>query len=446
MNMRYGRREALPTMLAALAMLSASCQLFARQVSRVTPTLELRPTPSPGLAATDTSLIPTAPTLVPVPMDTATPGSPPATAATSGPFRLDIPVDDAVSGTVEALSSTADGTLWLITNQGIAKLEDTTWTPYLTSSTVGIAGIDAVERVWVVNEDATQISAWNGEAWTTYGIDAGWTPLTDDYYQYVRGGQSDLLGRIWFATSQDVRVFDGNQWAVYTPQEMGMGPSAYDDVETRFGVAISRSGMVWVSECDWGGPGPMGGQGIRWLDQGTWRGASSPVASGCAMAIADDSLGRVWAGVGRRLWRYDPASGDWTTFASPEPPIVDMRFGFIDSLAVDPHDTVWTVFVLCGGASCYGTNVLYHFHDNLWTQVGEVAQSGYGYWGPIFDAVGMPWLSWDGGIYRIEGDSPELASPLVGRFGAMDNTGRVWFVAQYEGRDALWVLDEETRE
>jgi ligand-binding sensor domain-containing protein len=230
-----------------------------------------------------------------------------------------IPVDEALSGTVKALVSTADGTLWLITEQDIAKIVGTTLTVYLTGIAGEIAGIDSIGRVWVVNEDGTRISAWNGQAWTTYGVDAGWTPLTVDYYQYVRGGQSDLQGRIWFATSQDVRVFDGNQWTVYTPQEMGMQPSMYDDLETGFEVTVLRSGMVWVAECDWGGPGPFGGRGIRWLDEGVWRGASSPVASGCAIAIADDSIGQVWVGVDSNLWRYDPASGAWIEFTRLNP-------------------------------------------------------------------------------------------------------------------------------
>jgi hypothetical protein len=122
-----------------------------------------------------------------------------------------------------------------------------------------------------------------------------------------------------------------------------------------------------------------------------------------------------------------------------------MRYGFIDSLAVDSYDTVWPVLVLCGGASCYGNSVLYHFHDELWTQVGEVGEFDAGYWGPLFDATGNAWLQWDGGIYQIRGDSPELVSPLAGRFGTMDNNGRVWFVAPDNGRDTLWVLDDGTK-
>jgi hypothetical protein len=444
MNVRYGRSTAFSSILLVLAILSAGCQPAAMQVSTVTPitvtsstdALVPMPTATPSILSTSA--------MIQTPASTVTPGSSLITVPTSGPFRMVSPVDEVVSGGVQALVSTADGTLWLITEQDIAKIVGTTITVYLEDISGEIAGIDALGRVWVVNEDAAQISAWDGQTWTAYGAEAGWTSLTDDYNPYVRGGQSDLLGRIWFATSQDVRAFDGNQWTVYTPQVMGMGPSVYEDLMTSFQVSVLSSGMVWVTECDWGGPGPFGGRGIRWLDEGVWQGASSPVASGCAIAIAEDSVGRVWAGVDSILWRYDPASGAWDEFALPEPPIAEMRFGFIDSLAIDSYDTVWPLLVLCGGASCFGNCVLYHFHDDLWTQVGEVGEYDSGYWGPIFDAAGTPWLYWDGGIYRISGDSPELVSPLEGRIATIDNSERLWFMAPHNGREMLWVLDDET--
>jgi hypothetical protein len=107
---------------------------------------------------------------------------------------------------------------------------------------------------------------------------------------------------------------------------------------------------------------------------------------------ATDSIGRTWAGVDSHLWRYDPASDNWYEFAAPDPPIADMRFGFIDSLAIDADNSAWPVLILCGGASCYGNSVLYHFHDEQWTQVGEVGEFDGGYWGPVFDAAGMAWL------------------------------------------------------
>jgi hypothetical protein len=353
-------------------------------------------------------------------------------------FHRVIPVDE-VFGGIERLRSSPDGGLWAITEEGIARLEDGSWSLYLPDYTGSLAGIDGFGRVWALGEDGSEISAWNGGAWTTYGTDAGWTPLAESWYYYASGGQSDALGRLWFATSQDVRVFDGERWTVITPADMGMGPPVREELDVVFGVAILESGAVWVRECEWGGPGPFGGRGVRWFDGSVWHGADSPVASGCATEIFEDDAGNVWLGVEENLWRYDPASGAWTEFAPPEPPI-EGRFGFLDSLTVDPSGDPWPMIVICGGASCYGNIALYHVHDGTWTQIGDVVEYDR-QWGPFFGADGTPWVFWDGGVYRIVEDTPELMASLYVRSVVTDGSGRVWFLAWYEGRDWLWTLD-----
>jgi ligand-binding sensor domain-containing protein len=389
------------------------------------------------------------PTITPTPTQTPTPTDTPTPSPTPTPlpamFRPVTPVEDVLPGDFERLHASPDGALWLMTDQGVAKLLDNTWTVYLTDFTGTLAGIDASERAWVVSEDAGEISAWDGGSWTVYGADAGWTPipLEEEWYGSVGWGQSDELGRFWLATSQDVRLFDGERWTVFTPEDMGMGEVGPEGQWATFALRISKStGDVWVGECDWCGPGPFGGQGVRWFDGQAWRGTDSPVASGCATVIEEDSAGRIWLNVDEILWRYDPASGEWAEFAPPESPVEWERFGFAHAIALDPADEVWPMLVLCG-ASCYGNLVHYHLRDGVWTQIGEVIPYPEALQKLIFDADGTPWLFWDG-IYRIAGDAPELAATLRVRSATVDGAGRVWFVAWHEGQDVLWTLDTET--
>jgi hypothetical protein len=351
---------------------------------------------------------------------------------------------DEVFGGIEWLYSSPDGTLWATTKEGIARLVGSSWSLYLADYTGNLAGIDGSGRVWVLSEDGSEISAWDGDSWTTYGAEAGWTPLAEAWYRDASVGQSDALGRLWFTTSQDVRILDGERWIVITPADMGMGPPVHEEIGIAFGVTILKSGAVWVRECEWGGPGPFGGRGVRWFDGSTWHGADSPVASGCATVITEDDAGQVWMGVEENLWRYDPASGTWTEFAPPEPP-VEGRFGFLDQLVVDPSGDPWPMIVICGGASCYGYIALYHVHDGVWTQIGDVAGYDSTQWGPIFDVDGTPWIFWDGGsVYRIVEDTPELMASLYTNSVVMDGSGRVWFRAWYQDQGWLWTLDIET--
>ena len=428
---------ALATLLVIACMPAATP--LSTNISITIPTSNVTSTSTPTLTPTSTSIPPiltptSKPTKTPTPTTTPTPTPRPL------PEMLHqiIPADE-VFGGIEWLRSSPDGGLWAITEEGIAKLEDGSWSLYLSDYAGNLAGIDGSGRVWVVSGDGSEISAWGGGLWTTYGADAGWTPLDESWYHHAHGGHSDTLGRLWFATSQDVRVFDGERWIVFTPADMGMGPPVDEELSVAFNIDILKSGAVWVGECEWGGPGPFGGRGVRWFD-GSWHGADSPVASGCATAITEDDAGNVWLGVEENLWRYDPASGAWTEFAPPEPPI-EGRFGFLHNLAVDPSGDPWPMIVICGGASCYGSVALYCVHDGMWNQIGGVAEYDGTQWGPLFGADGTPWVFWGGGVYRIVGDRPELMAPLYARSIVVDGSGRVWFLAWYEGRDWLWMLD-----
>ncbi|PKN87461.1 MAG: hypothetical protein CVU46_04215 [Chloroflexi bacterium HGW-Chloroflexi-8] len=440
MNKFNDPHSAIRSLMLLVVFLFSGCQSSSMQVSPVSSTI----VPDLTIAIENTrtaTLVPTQ-TLSPSPMVTETLEPPLPTAFYSGPFKMIVTIKEILSGHLEGLVSTSDDRIWLVTNQDVGKIEGTTLTVYLKEYKGKFAGIDSNSRVWIVNNDFSQISAWDGKTWTSYDGAAGWTSLTDESYPYVFGGQSDMLGRVWFATSKDVRVFDGGSWTVFNMQELGMAPPTYEDLQTRLSINIFQSGTVWVTECDWGGPGPFGGRGVRWFENGIWLGTSSPVASGCATAIAEDSMGNIWVGLDSNLWRYEPASDQWQEFSPPESPVSDMRFGFFDSLAIDSTDSLWATLVLCGGASCFGKSVLYRFKDNIWTQVGAASDYDSGFLGPFFDKNGNTWMNWTGGIYQIERDVPQLISPLAPRFAVQDQKGKLWLVADYEGQDMLWLLEE----
>jgi ligand-binding sensor domain-containing protein len=358
-------------------------------------------------------------------------------------------------GEVRALHASADGALWLITDGGFATLRDTTW--QVTRAELGgeLAGVDDLGRVWVVSDDGAAISAFHrrqdgsDDDWTstTYGADAGWRTVAsaDAWHREIGPVETDGAGRVWLATSQDVRVFDAERWTVLTPAEMGMGEIGPRETWATLTLELAQSsGTVWVGACDWGGPGPLGGQGVRWFEGGSWRGADAPVAAGCATAIAEDRQGRVWMAVDERVWRYTPTSGTWTELAPPEPPMADVRFGFVQAMALDPSGDPWPAMVLCGGASCYGSIALYHVEDGTWVRMGEPLDFGGGL--PphrlIPDTRGVRWIIWAGSLHRVAGEA--LSEPVTDlgliRHAVVDDAGRAWFVAPFEGREMLWTL------
>lgn len=389
------------------------------------------------------------------PIPTPTPGpspTPTLEAGLTGPFRSVTSIDVELPGKSweRRLSAMPDDTLWLYTDEGIAVLRDTTaWEVYLSEFPGTLVGFDDSGMVWVVSEDASEISSWDGITWTRYDADEGWMPIEGWWDLPVqRDMQRDQAGRLWVGTTCDVRLFEGGRWTVFTPEDMSMEHPEYEyeDADTSYHVKILRDGAeIWVSECDLSPIGPMGGEGMRWFDGETWYGANSPVAKGCAGDIEEDSSGRIWAGLDGALWLYEPASREWTNFTPPDllPSLENHWYGMVIDINLDPSGDPWVTFLLCGGAGCEGMMVLHHFHDGEWTQMTDP----YGWFGAgqhlVFDANGTGWLFGVGVIYRLEGDMLEPVATLDASLVTVDADGQLWFVAYHEGQEMLWTLEAE---
>ena len=409
-------------------------------------------TSTPASTAIPTHLTLTVPVFTPIPTPTPKPTRTPRPTVTPKPtptpvpvpemFRPVIAISDVLSGTLEHLHASPDGALWLVTDRGVARLKDNIPTVYLADYQGMFAGIDVAGRVWVANQDASKMSAWDGTSWTTWAADAGWTPVAAGDGLSVNGGQGDTSGRIWFTTSRDVRVFDGRRWTVFTPKDMGMDKLPEDFMHEFRLTILKDSSQVWVTEGDVIGSGPFGGQGVRWFEGQSWHGADSPVASGYASGIAQDRSGRIWVGVEKDLWRYDPASEKWSSFAFTDKVPFGQRRYVVDSVVLDPSGDPWVWLWLCGGACC-DEWALYHIRNGVWTQV---TQAPYYVPGPlIFDATGTPWLFGEG-VARVAGDVLEPMAYFYAGHVTVDAAGRIWFVAKYQGRDVLWTLDAKANQ
>ncbi len=339
------------------------------------------------------------------------------------------PVSDILPGDEARLHTACDGALWLATDQGMARLDGDAWTVQLTGLTGKIAGVDGAGRIWVISENYGEISAWDGNAWTTYDAEAGWVSMTDFWYlDFIDWGQCDRAGRFWLATTQDIRVFDGERWTIFTSQDLGMGeiPDPEGCAPSFQMTVLKSTGDVWIGECDWA-EGTCGGQGARWFDGATWHGIDSPASQGCVAALHEDPAGNVWLGVGNELWRYTPTSGSWISFAPPEEVPFGYRFhGAILALAADPFNRLWVTELLCGPASC-DAHALYHVRDGVWTFVPAGEEPSYVLnLHAIVNAADTTWLFGDN-IYRLTETGITPAAYLMPASVAVDTSGRIWF-------------------
>jgi ligand-binding sensor domain-containing protein len=293
--------------------------------------------------------------------------------------------------------------------------------------------------VWAVNDEVSEISRWEAGAWSTYGEKQGWQPLSDWFAQVGRS-ETDSNGNLWVSTSQDVRVFNGDAWQIYSTEDMSLIPPEYEDLATELTMQVLENDMVWVGSCYWGGPGPFGGGGVRWFDGETWQGADSPVAEGCVTKIEEDIQGQVWVAVEDELWRYTLENRGWSQFRAPEPTEVQ-RYGFATEMVVDAEGDVWIILAECGGASCFGATAPYRVHDGEWEPFAD--RSEMDLQRLVLDGEGEVWIFWDPGISRLEDGEPTLVAELYTTRYAVDAEGNLWIVTGSEKDQVLWVVKEK---
>jgi len=359
---------------------------------------------------------------------------------TVGPFKQVSKEEAMIAGRVISLQAGAEGSFVLLSESGYSRYQDGVWSGYFTEEVGALVGIDPAGRAWAAARDGSQIAVWEDDAWRSFGSAEGWSPLGEALGNPVEPGITiGPDGNLWLATAYDVRRFDGARWQVFTSETMEMPPAQSLDLIGSFTLALaSQSGELWVGRCDWGGPGPFGGGGIRKYDGQSWLEAGSEVNTGCVTTIYEDRAGNVWAGVDSGLYRFTPSSASWEQIPLPAAP-AEQRYGFITGLTSGPDGDLWVTLAQCGGASCYVGEDIFHLDGDAWQQVGETSLEGGQQ--VLFDAGGKPWLFSAGSVYQVVGNGLEPVAGLFVQAAATDASGNLWLVAQSTGTPTLWKLE-----
>jgi hypothetical protein len=359
-------------------------------------------------------------------------------------FRLVARVEQSSTG-IARLDTTSDGQLYATFDRAVVyRLEGNAWVLVADDAPAEIVGINDAGRIWAASPNLA--AAWDGDAWTEYGPEAGWLFPVGTHWDLLSDFMSASDGTVWMATDQDVRAFDGKRWRVYTYADMMMEPVYIDDyIRSTFSLA-EANGVIWVGECTNNPLGPVGGAGARWFDGQSWHGADSPAATGCVTEIAIAPDGVVWLDVGPTLYGYDPAADNWNAYRLPTPPDGFARFGYVTDMLFDAGGDLWLEMSTCGPCHCYTTFPRYHFEraSGAFHRVISGMEDA-----PSilrFDATGQGWRFAIDGVHRLEGDHFELVgdariSDYIPVIQTLD--GDIWAICTAEGNRGLWLLPVE---
>ncbi|MFN2144136.1 MAG: hypothetical protein ACK2T7_02235 [Anaerolineales bacterium] len=263
----------------------------------------------------------------------------------------------------------------------------------------------------------------------------GWQPVQNPESLKGMGVITDIDGNNWLATHFDVRRFDGQKWTIWTRTDLGMDPRDNEMVSPMEIHGFDLLQGLWLTSCDYGGPGPNGGGGARWWDGSNWQGAGSPVDTGCVTSVFQDEEGIYWIGVEHELWQYNSINNSWQAqpyITAPDP----YYRAYAHQIFVSPQGIPWVSFNLCGGASCYDFQLAY-YQNNTWQMVGEIAFMPHKI---LFSPVGDVWLFDPYGLYKFENGEMVLVSEIFPLAGVFDRKDRLWLVGMdSEYIPALWV-------
>ncbi len=373
-------------------------------------------------------------TLIPLLTSTSTPSPTPRMV---GPFQViaslpDMQNDSSGQVQVRALD---DGSVWVIMPQKILRWNGTSWKELLSSRDNILATVDDSGQLWVLYPEIKEISALHGQDWFTYGAGKGWIAIgnfiNSGWYPSPWEIYRDKQGKLWVPMEKDVRSFNGERWTQYTLEDMGFpSPEMEDLIIIHQLILPEKNNAVWVGECYYSGPGPMGGGGVRWFDGENWYGNNAPVGSNCVSAMENDLAGNVWLGASTDIWRFDYSNQGWMQYSLPKAQLSGFNFAYPTQLVVDGVGDAWVIMEMCGGASCGVATNVYRIHDGEWSLVLEAADWSSSFRKLLLDENGQAWLFWENLVYRLDSDPLEPLASISTRGVGVGPDGAMWVVAK----------------
>ncbi len=339
----------------------------------------------------------------------------------------------------------ANDSIWIISSQSAIHWDGQEWEIVLPETAGKLVSVDDRGNLWVMPQDTSEIETWQDGQWTTYDEDSGWTsmgPFINNWWApvlwsvYIDGGRT-----IWVPMEQEVRSFDGSKWKTYSLEDMGFPLPEMEDVGIVLNLTtLEDSSELWVGECYYSGPGPMGGGGVRWFGGESWHAVDAPISSGCVSVLTFDQAGNFWLGVSENVWRYDHTSQSWTEHSLPADLLSGFNFTHPRQIIVDQADDVWIGEQMCGGASCDGQANLYRIHNEEWSLIIDAAYWSSSFKQLVLDGNGQGWLFWEGMFYQLDDTPLKPITSITARGVDVSPDGSIWVVAG-SGEDAsLMVL------
>ncbi len=331
--------------------------------------------------------------------------------------------DGLPQNTVNALTQSSAGYLWIGTGEGLARFDGLDFKIYDTAETAGLAS----NEIWALLEDRAGglwigtsgggVSHRAGETWRTYTAEDGLSG------NLVKTLFEDRRGRIWIGTiGQGVNRFDGTSFEQFAPEEGLAG-------NTALSIEQDRTGTIWIGT-------EAGVSRFRNGRLTSWNRLDGR-AGKVVRALREDESGALWIGTNEGLVRL--LEDRLEVFTTED----GLCGNIVSALYEDRAGALW-VGTLDGGVCRY-----YDGEFSAFTRADGLTHSQVRAF--YEDGAGSLWIGTDGGglnrlrdtkftpIGADEGLSPEPVATVL-----EDRDGTVWVGTDGGGLNKL-AQDHVTR-
>lgn len=304
-------------------------------------------------------------------------------------------------------------------------------------------GVDNEQGIWYLTETSNSIFRWDGKKAVEFGKNQGWILPAKFHKPLIPVNNAPLLiagDNIWLATSNDVRLFNGKTWRVFTATEIGIKLPFKVGVEPNFILAHnSLTGEIWAAACYWQGDQWVGGSSPYQFDGKRWYKIEFPIENVCVTQLTFDKNGNGFLTTPTTVWKYN--GKNWNEMNLPVFQEMPKNSTFkIIQFALDSFENPWISVELTKENGIPDQFQIFQYKDTKFIKVSTL--EGISTPVLLLTAQNSAIFFTNKKVFQTTPAGIKLLSDKYFELIIQDPDGNIWLISDTKSRPLLWSLVE----
>lgn len=302
-------------------------------------------------------------------------------------------------------------------------------------------GVDNDLTLWYIIEKSNSIFRWDGANTSEFSKENGWILPAKFFTPPIPSRHSFFLTegkKVWLATSNDVRLFNGSTWRIFTANEIGIQLPRKAGTQSVFTISRDPStGDIWVAACYWKGNQWIGGTSPFQFDGKSWHRTEFPVENICVTNLSIGNNGNILLTTPDSLWEYN--GQEWAEVSLPSTDAGSRNTTFrFDSMWTDKFENQWLMSPIIKPSGVVDQHILYQYKNQNLSRFASFK----GLLPPSIFSTSIEYsIAFnEKQLYQVAPTGMELLSEHFFDLIAQDETGNIWLISDTKTRPVLWQL------